>query len=725
MKKWILFFVYILLFFIFGCSQGFFNQANKETFIVDTLKDVVPSKYSGNYCPFYLTFDLTNDGVKIYYKIGNKEINNIGEIDIEYTKPIFIDSDCIVSVVKKKENHISKILNLNYIVFKNKLSTPIPNKISGIYNKFILKFVDENDQSQIMYRISNESTNIYDLITTSYDKNELIIVNEDCIVNAYKLKNNEISSIITMEYKVSGSIGYPVVSRISGDYFPFSLGFDNTDDSKIFYIFSEVEKTDYREINLEFSSDVSVDKTTVVSYFKIKNDFISNIATQNYKILSMTPDAVKITSPLGTGDILRWNELFYNKIQWDNTISSLNLKYHLLFDFYNDGTIEYSIDNGNVAEISLTETDMKNLEYNDCLLNIRVDIKDNFNNLIRKGISKQYKYIHKKSFQKGFDVDLIDVEKNDNNDLFIASVGKDLLDKINLDFMLLDFKNDILFNKSKATVLSSDILGLSASYGNDKGAFVLNVDDNGTNKVFTIFNINKDSILGDIGSGFEGRTGFIKYYNGKFYLVYIDNTNKLLLKVYNPDGTLSSDKVLKDDFSLTDNIISFELKGNYFIVSVEYLNLGLTKVKSFIYNLDYSSFILYNCENNVSLINPIAAINLNRAGIVWVENSVDYYYKLALVPEGTIGNKVFIDVGSGKKPDISENGNEFSLVYSKNYYGKEELYYGKIDQNGIVSVPKRVTSDAKTRNSLRIIGNDKRYIFWIEDSKNICVNRVF
>ncbi|HOV14677.1 MAG TPA: hypothetical protein PK771_10365, partial [Spirochaetota bacterium] len=710
MKNINFFIFYLLLFFMYGCSQGFFHQANKETFIIETLSDVVPSKYSGSYCPFYLQFDLTNDGVKIFYKIGSNETDIIEDIDIEYNKPIFIDSDCVISVVKKKENQISKVLKLNYVMFKNKLSTPIPNKISGAYNQFVLKFVDENDQSQIMYRISNESTNVYDLITTSYDKNELIIINDDCVVNAYKLKNNEISSVITMEYKVSGSIGNPSVSRISGDYFPFSLGFDNTDDSKIFYILSEVKKTDYKEINLAFTSNISIDKTAVVSYYKIRNDFISNIDFQNYKIISTTPDATQIDAPLGTEDILRWDELFYNKIKWSDTISSLDLKYHILFDFNKDGIFEYSIDNGNVAERSLTEIDIKNLEYNDCILNIRVDIKDNYGNLLKEGISKEFKYIHKRSFKKDFNIDLIDVEKNENNDLFIASSGKDLSDKINLDFMLLDFKNDVIFNKSKATLLNSDILGLSASYGNDKGAFVLNVDDNGTNKVFTIFDINKDIALGDIGSGFEGRTGFIKYYNGKFYLVYIDNTNKLLLKVYNPDGSLSSDKVLKDDFSYTDNVVSFELKGNYFIVSVEYLNLGITKVKSFIYNLDFSSYILYNCENSVSLNNPVSAINLNRAGIVWVENSKDYYYKLALVPEGTVGNKTFIDVGSGKKPDISENNNEFSFVYSKNYYGKEELYYGIIDQNGNVNVPKRVTSDAKTRNSLRIIGNDKRYI---------------
>jgi len=100
---------------MYGCSQGFFHQANKETFIIETLSDVVPSKYSGSYCPFYLQFDLTNDGVKIFYKIGSNETDIIEDIDIEYNKPIFIDSDCVISVVEKKENQISKVFKHHII----------------------------------------------------------------------------------------------------------------------------------------------------------------------------------------------------------------------------------------------------------------------------------------------------------------------------------------------------------------------------------------------------------------------------------------------------------------------------------------------------------------------------------------------------------------------------------------------------------------------------------
>ena len=682
----------------------------------------IPSKTSGNYLPFDL--GLTSSLGVVYYELSTIPLTNFTQITKTYTDKIKIENDIIVSAYVKNGNDYSEVINLNYSIMKNRLATPISNKLSGTYNQFLLKFVDENDGSQIMYRKSNESTDKYDLITTLYDKSSSVLINNDTIINAYKIKNSEISAIIKLDYKITGAINSPAPDRLTGEYFPFSLSFENTDDSKIFYIATDSQKTKYEDINTEYKTPVPISNSCIVSYYKIKDDFVSTIGSQNYQIISATPDAAQIINPAGTNGILRWDELFYNKITWSNTISSGDLKYHILFDFNSDGSFEYSINNSNSPERLLTEDDMKNLGYNDCQLSLRVDIKDNYGILLKEGISKQYKYTHKLKSLKDFNLDLIDVENNNNN-FFVSYAGKDINGDINLGFMLLDYKHTVLFDKKKTTILKSDILSLSTCYGSDKGAFVLNVDDNGINKVFTLFDINTNNPLGDIGSGFEGRTAFIKYYNNKFYLVYIDKTNKLILNIYNLDGALSSTKILKDDFSLSDSIISFENKGNYFMISVEYLNLGITKIKSYIYNLDFSSYVLYNCDNSVNMESPTTAINLNKAGVLWVENNIDYYYKLALVPEGTVGNKVFIDIGSGKKPDICENNNEFLFVYSKNYYGKEELYYGTIDQNGLVTIPKRVTSDYKTRNSLRIIGNDKKYLFWIEDNINIGISRIF
>jgi len=682
----------------------------------------IPSKTSGNYLPFDL--GLTSSLGVVYYELSTIPLNSYTQITKTYTDKIKIENDIIVSAYVKNGNDYSEVINLNYSIMKNKLATPISNKLSGTYNQFLLKFVDENDGSQIMYRKSNESTDKYDLITTLYDKSSSVLINSNTIINAYKIKNSEISAVIKLDYKITGAINSPAPDRVTGEYFPFSLSFENTDDSKIYYIATDSQKTKYEDINTEYKTPVSISNSCIVSYYKIKDDFVSTIGNQNYQIISTTPDAAQIINPAGTNGILRWDELFYNKITWSNTISSGDLKYHILFDFNSDGSFEYSINNGNSPERGLTEDDMKNLGYNDCQLSIRVDIKDNYGILLKEGISKQYKYTHKIKSLKDFNLDLIDVENNNNN-FFVSYAGKDINGDINLGFMLLDYKHTVLFDKKKTTILKSDILSLSTGYGSDKGAFVLNVDDNGINKVFSLFDINTNNPLGDIGSGFEGRTAFIKYYNNKFYLVYIDKTNKLILNIYNLDGTLSSTKILKDDFSLSDSIISFENKGNYFMISVEYLNLGITKIKSYIYNPDFSTYVLYNCDNDVNMNSPSGVINLNKSGVIWVENSIDYYYKLSTVPEGVAGDKIFIDIGSGKKPDICENNNEFLFVYSKNYYGKEELYYGIIDQNGITNIPKRITSDYKTRNSLRIIGNDKKYLFWIEDNINIGISRIF
>ena len=180
-----------------NCSNGFYYLANKEVLTAETLTAPLPSKLSGSYCPFDLTFDYDYN-CQLFYREGYEFYSDYESITTLYNGKITVSNSVSISAFIKKGNEYSPIVKLKYTIFENKLTSVISSKPSGTYTKFNLILSTAYQTGDIIYLVSDIAENYYDNIVNLYTGP--ILIDTDCVVSAYRIHNNEISSIINLSY---------------------------------------------------------------------------------------------------------------------------------------------------------------------------------------------------------------------------------------------------------------------------------------------------------------------------------------------------------------------------------------------------------------------------------------------------------------------------------------------------------------------------------------------
>jgi hypothetical protein len=521
------------------------------------------------------------------------------------------------------------------------------------------------------------------------------------------------------------SLEKPEAIRPSGEYYKFNLSFKDN-GAKVRYNVSSSKISSYNEINDEYSSEILIDKDCIISAYSYKEAEVSEIVYYTYSIIKTAPEATQVLTPAGSVDEnrtgLRFDQLFYSPITWNDTIGERNLSYLLKFDFDNDGIVDYTINNSKNASLTLNEDQISHLKYNDSNLNIRVDICDNYGGLVTSGDISKYKFTHKKLFSLTPTMELLDAYNTQDN-YFISAIGKESTN-ISINFILTDALYNDSLNIEKSSTITGTILGLSCAYGTNNGAVCFNIESGTDDKVYTIFNIISNTSIGEINSEVDGKGAFIEYYNGNYYLIYMDASNVLNMRKYSEQGVLVDSKVIKNDFSATDNITSFKYKEGRFIIGVEYNSLGVNLFKSLVYDTSFGNMLEFSFNNGRNMRDYTSVLNSGKAGAVWSESS-NYYFRTMSVLDSTLSDSFYLDTGTGTKPYVCADNDGFYMVYFKNYSTSEELYFTTVNNAGVKSNSSRITSDAALRNSVRICKGNGIYSFWIEDKTKIAISRIF
>jgi hypothetical protein len=362
MKKIISLFLIIVL---FSCSQGFFTDANKGGFNSPSLVTPVPSRVSGEYYTFNLSFQ-TSVNFNVKYIVSQKEVDSYKEITSNYDSEISINNDCIISAYSYSKDEVSSIIHYKYQILKSIPDAAVINSPLGTGAEKILRWDDlfNNDISWID-TLSGRALSYYlqfdfydnGNLVKSYsinngNKNSLRLTSDqienlkynDSILNMKVVIKDNYGSIIkdgipivykyTHKYIFNQSVNLTVLSvnEVNNKYFITSAGPDPDNGNKI-GVRVILSSFDYKtDINTKVTTDITDSVTNITGTISNNigavffNTYDGNIY-KIYPIFNIVSNSIPGTVGLSFSGI-------------NPFVKSVNNEYYLIFMRENSGNNE-------------------------------------------------------------------------------------------------------------------------------------------------------------------------------------------------------------------------------------------------------------------------------------------------------------------------------------------------------------------------------------------------